>query len=614
MGSSLPDQDAVPPVLLTPTSSHPCTPIDSVQALHDEERAKDVATFRVASRRRFWSTIFIAGVLIAGMRLGLADVSLTAVTTMFSAAIATNWLFSAIGAKPTWYRWWLRHVFAVFDTLLISSVVYLFGSPVLVLAYILAIVPYSFDRGPALGYVTALSSTLGFLVASWGFAQVRPTDAAPWPEVLLAAVLLLVVSQQVIQMPSRLITRIRRTRDRMAQVERGDLHARADARHADELGFLERSYNRMLDDLTSVIETMQRESDELAAVAVQVYGSASVLQRRAGDVTSGTRALHDEIAEQRKRAGTGVQAGERARATADATRAKADATAEDAHLVDQFASTSREAIERAAQTLLRVGHDVERTAERVRLLAPASERVGDFVATMSRIARQTNLLSLNAAIEASRAGEHGVGFAVVAEEIRKLASESALASKVIATTVQRVRDDIDGAVDAMDVTAHEVVGASTIAREATTALGAMVEGISRIAVQSTDVAALALSQAQLSSDVAQAFGALDGSADRATKAAELAGNAVREQRSSLDELSRTASQLSQTAARMRALVLRHTSEHPAMRAPLEEPVALTERVEARGERARTYARSADGAADDGAGRATHNSAGPRAAA
>jgi methyl-accepting chemotaxis protein len=334
----------------------------------------------------------------------------------------------------------------------------------------------------------------------------------------------------------------------------------------------------MLDDLTSVIETMQQESDELAAVAVQVYGSASVLQRRAGDVTSGTRALHDEIAEQRDRAGSGVQAGDRARATADTMRAKADATAQDAHLVDQSASSSREAIERAAQTLSRVGHDVERTAERVRLLAPASERVGDFVATMSRIARQTNLLALNAAIEASRAGEHGVGFAVVAEEIRKLASESALASKVIATTVQRVRDDIEGAVDAMDVTAHEVVGAGSIAREATTALGAMVAGISRIAEQSTDVAALALAQAQLSSHVAEAFGALDGSADRASKAAELAANAVSEQRASIDELSRTASQLSQTAARMRALVLRHTAEHPVLLGAPDAAVTRNARV------------------------------------
>ncbi len=543
------------------------TPHASPAALFDEERAKDAATFRVAARRRFWSTIFIAGVLIAGMRLGLAEVSLTAVVSMFCAAIGANWVLAIVGAKPSWYRWWLRHVFAVFDTILISSVVYLFGSPVLVLTYILAIVPYSFDRGPSLGYVTTLASAAGYLVASYGFAQTRPEDAAPWPQVFLAAVLLLVVSQQVIQMPSSLITRIRRTRERMAEVERGNLHARADARHDDELGFLERSYNRMLDDLTMLIETMQQESDELAAVAVQVYGSASELQRRAGDVASGAHALRDEVSQQRARAGSGVQTGYQARDTAESTRVKADTTAQEAHTVDESASASREAIERASHTLIRVGDDVGATAERVRLLAPASERVGEFIATVSRIARQTNLLALNAAIAASRAGEHGLGFAVVAEEIRKLATESAVAAKSIAKTVQRVRDDIGGAVQAMDTTAREVAGAGNIARDATTALGAMVDGISRIATHSDEVALLAKTQASFSSSVADAFESLDGSAQRAALAAVGAADAAAAQRMSIDELSRSASQLAQTASRMRALVLRHTAEPMVERTP-----------------------------------------------
>ena len=530
------------------------------QALFDEERAKDIATFRIAAKRRFWSTIFIAGVLIAGLRLGLADVSLPAVLAMFCTAIATNWALAAVGASTRWYRRWFKYVFAIFDTVLISGVVYLFGSPVLVLTYILAIVPYSFDRGPALGYLTTLSSAVGFLIASYAYAQARPADAAPWPQVLLAAVMLVVVAQQVIQMPSKLITRIRRTRERMAQVERGDLQARADARHADELGFLEMSFNRMLDELTLLIDTVQREADELAAVATQVHGAASVMQRRAGDVATGATALSEELAHQRERARDGVVASQEARRTADTTQQTAASTATDAHDVDRAAAASREAIERAAQALLRVGSDVNATAEQVRLLAPASEQVGDFVATVSRIARQTNLLALNAAIEASRAGDEGLGFAVVADEIRTLAVESAQAAKRIAATVQRVRDDISAAVLSMDSTADEVAGAGHIARDATQALSALVNGIARISHQSDDVAALAHAQAQLSAGVADAFEALDSSSDRASLDARTAADASIAQSASIDELSRSAAQLSQTAARMRAVALRHTSE------------------------------------------------------
>jgi len=529
-------------------------------ALFDEERAKDIATVRIAAKRRFWSTIFIAGILIAGLRLGLADVSLPAVLAMFCTAIAANWAFAAIGASTRLYRRWFKYVFAVFDTALISGVVYLFGSPVLVLTYILAIVPYSFDRGPALGYLTTLTSAAGFLLASYGYAQARPADAAPWPQVLLAAVMLVVVAQQVIQMPSKLIRRIRRTRERMAQVERGELEARADARHADELGFLEMSFNRMLDELTLLIDTVQREADELAAVATQVHGAASVMQRRAGDVASGATALSDELVHQRVRARAGVVGSQEARRTADTTQLTAAATATDAHEIDRAAAASRTAIERAAQALLRVGTDVVATAEQVRLLAPASEQVGDFVATVSRIARQTNLLALNAAIEASRAGDEGLGFAVVADEIRTLAVESAQAAKRIAATVQRVRDDIGAAVLSMDTTAHEVAGAGEIARDATQALSALVSGIERITRQSDDVASLAHAQAQLSAGVAEAFEALDSSAERASLGARTAADASIAQRVSIEELSRSAAQLSQTAARMRAVALRHTSE------------------------------------------------------
>jgi methyl-accepting chemotaxis protein len=265
------------------------------------------------------------------------------------------------------------------------------------------------------------------------------------------------------------------------------------------------------------------------------------------------------LQQQRNLAAEGVRAGQQALTTAESTRGTAVRTADDAHTVDNVASASREAIERAAHTLVRVSEDVGASAERVQRLAPASD-VGEFVATVSRIARQTNLLALNAAIEASRAGDQGLGFAVVADEIRKLAGESAQAAKVIASTVQRVRDDIGDAVQSMDTTAREVSDAGTIARDATRALSTMVDGITRIAQQSDDVAALAETQAALAAGAVAAFDALDVSAQGASGSARDAADAALAQRTSIDELSRSAAQLSQAAARMRAVALRHTAE------------------------------------------------------
>ena len=525
-------------------------------ALLNEERAKDLRTFAVAARRRFWSTIVVAGVLVAGLQLGLAQVPPLLVVSMFAAALLLNAGLAALGRQTTWYRRWFKYVFAVFDTLLISVVVGVFGSPVLALLYVLAIVPYSFDRGPSLGYITTASSVLGFLGASWVYQINQRGDAAPWAQVWLAAGLLVVVSHQVIQMPSRLIARIRRTRERVAQVERGDLSARADARHADELGFLEGSLNGMLDELEWLIDTVQQEADELAAVASQVHAASESLGFRASDVSSSALALREEVAQQQEVAGVGARAGQDARRTAELARRTAEATAQDAHELDDAAATSRAAIDRAARTLVLVGETVTETAAQVRALAPASDQVGEFVDTVSRIAKQTNLLALNAAIEASRAGEDGVGFAVVAEQIRALAVESAQAAKRVTRTVQEVREQIGVAVQAMDTTAAEVQGAGTIARDATRGLASMLDGIARVTHQSDEAVGLARTQAQLSSSAAAAFESLEGAVQRASGNARVAVDGVLAQRTSIEELTRSARQLSEVASRLRAVANR----------------------------------------------------------
>jgi methyl-accepting chemotaxis protein len=539
------------------------SPLSLSQPLAEEERAKDLRTFAVAARRRFWSTIVIAGVLVAGLRLGFVGASPYTVGATFAAALGFNGLLFAVGRLPALHRPWLKYAVAVADTALISAVVFLVGSPVLVLAYILAIVPYAFDRGPALGYTATASSVIGYVAAMASVAATSSAGTVVWPQVALGAGLLVVVAQQVIQMPARLIARLRRTRERLAMVERGDLSVRADARHADELGYLERSMNGVLDELVRVIESVQREADDLAAVAAQVHGAATVLQHRSGDVSGGVMALRDALATQRDQASAGAKTGRDARQTAESARRTAESTAHDARQVDEMAVSSREAIERAARTLLHLGSTVNEATTQVRALAPASDQVGRFVDTVSRIAKQTNLLALNAAIEASRAGEDGLGFAVVADEIRALAVESAQAARQVTRTVQRVRDDIGAAVLAMDTTAEEVEGAGSIARDATRALASMVDGIGRVSRQSDEVAALARTQSQLSASAAAAFDALDQSAHEASDSARAVVAGTAAQRTSMDELSHSAALLAAAAARLRALAGRRAASSGA---------------------------------------------------
>lgn len=140
---------------------------------------------------------------------------------------------------------------------------------------------------------------------------------------------------------------------------------------------------------------------------------------------------------------------------------------------------SHQAVDRATQALLQIGRDVQQSADRVRALAPASEQVDQFVDTVARIAKQTHLLALNAGIEASRAGDGGIGFAVVAEEIRSLAVESAASATRVAGTVQRVREEIASAVQAIEGTAKAMDSAGPIARDANRAHAALIDAVTR---------------------------------------------------------------------------------------------------------------------------------------
>jgi len=119
----------------------------------------------------------------------------------------------------------------------------------------------------------------------------------------------------------------------------------------------------------------------------------------------------------------------------------------------------------------RIKNAVEGAAVKVAELGAKGDQIGAIVETIDDIAEQTNLLALNAAIEAARAGEQGKGFAVVADEVRKLAERSSRATKEIATLIGEVQRGTAEAVEAMQVGAREVEQGADLADQSTAALG-----------------------------------------------------------------------------------------------------------------------------------------------
>jgi methyl-accepting chemotaxis protein len=516
----------------------------------NEDRAKDTLTFRLGARRRYLLTAVLGVAGLAASLAGIAPISPAAVVGIAVAALALNLVLTGLATGALSSVWWMRYAVAALDVALISVVIGVMRQDALAILYFLVIVPYSFDRGKALGYFTAAAAAIGFLLVRLPAVPSAAGGAGyVWP--IAIALLLLVIASQLVPITSRLIARIRSTREVMAEAERGNLLARAETRYSDELGLLQRSFNRMLEVLGRLIGTIQREADEVAGLAEQLALATATLSDSGTELAATAVSLTTRLESQRRYADEGTRHTGQAFGASERLRERAEQMEASARSLVGAAEMSRDAIGRAADTLVTISDQVRSTAATVGALGSASERVGEFVDSVSRIARQTNLLALNAAIEAARAGEHGKGFAVVAEEVRKLAEESGRAAKEVADTIAVVRENIAAAVASMGQGERDVRDVGSVADEANQALGAMLDGIRRIADVIAETASVSRAQSATMETLTATMSGVQEVATHASAGADAAAAVASQQTASLDGLSTTSQQLAELADRLR---------------------------------------------------------------
>jgi methyl-accepting chemotaxis protein len=223
----------------------------------------------------------------------------------------------------------------------------------------------------------------------------------------------------------RPIARVQRSLEAMAE---GDLTVDADVTSADEVGRMASALGRAQASLRETITHMVSTSETVASAAAELSGSSAQISI-ASEETSTQAGVVAAAAEQVSRNIQTLAAG-----------------------AEQMTSSIREIAHNATEAAKVAGQATQvavTTNEMVSKLGVSSKEIGNVIKVITSIAEQTNLLALNATIEAARAGEAGKGFAVVASEVKELARESANAAEEIAGRIEAIQNDVDGAVDAI---------------------------------------------------------------------------------------------------------------------------------------------------------------------
>ena len=284
-----------------------------------------------------------------------------------------------------------------------------------------------------------------------------------------------------------------------------ELAAQSDA---DELGV---AFAGMLSGLREVIGQVQASANSVSAASLELASAAEQARSATGQIATtvqqvahGTQQQTDGLSrttgsvEQMKRAIDGVAKGAQAQAEAASkaaaitaqmaagirqVTASAEAGAQGAQAAAGAAKAGAATVEATVAGMRTIKAKVDVSAGKVTEMGTRSAQIGAIVETIDDIASQTNLLALNAAIEAARAGEHGKGFAVVADEVRKLAEKSAQATKEIAGLIRGIQGTVSEAVAAMAEGSHEVEAGVGRAAESGAALTSILSGVEALAGQ-----------------------------------------------------------------------------------------------------------------------------------
>lgn len=338
------------------------------------------------------------------------------------------------------------------------------------------------------------------------------------------------------------------------QISHGDLTKQVEIQREDEFGVLGRTFNGMTESLQSVLSQVSDHAIQLAAASEELSAStdqsslaseqiASTIQ----EVAAGTDKQVDSMDTTKE--SVHVMSGHVQHIAKNAKVVTSTAT-----LASERAFGGNHAIQQAIRQMNSINETVGGLAQQVRSLGNRSNEISRIIELITGISGQTNLLALNATIEAARAGEHGRGFAVVADEVRKLAEQSANAAHQISQLIVDIQQDTNQTLVSMETAMKEVNNGISLVNTAGESFAQISEAIGETTHQIKEVSSAAEEISVSTRQVVGAIASVTSIAEESAACSQKVASAVEEQLASIEEITSSAHSLAHMADEMQALI------------------------------------------------------------
>ncbi len=310
----------------------------------------------------------------------------------------------------------------------------------------------------------------------------------------------------------------------LGKMTSGDLTQQISAKRNNEISVIIRS-------IGSLQSTMRDIISHIAESSAKVSGESRLLHDRSEKIAVGADQVADQIA-------SIATAGEEMSATSGDIAHSCHQAADGARRASELANNGVGVVGNTVTVMGQIAERVQNSAMTVASLGERSNQIGDIISTIEDIADQTNLLALNAAIEAARAGEQGRGFAVVADEVRALAERTTRATREIGVMIKAIQQETHNAVSVMEQGVNQVATGTMEAENSGRALQEILQQINNVAMQVNQIATAAEEQTATTGEIAKNMHQITDVVQHTSSDAQASATAAGELNGNAEELQR----------------------------------------------------------------------------